>query len=65
MTAVPLRSGRSDRVVHANIRELLRSFMRTGRIGRNRPATPEAACRMAVAIAFRKAGRTRRARAAA
>lgn len=58
---MPLLAGRSDRTIHANIRELLRAFERTGRIGRNRPATDAAARRMAVAIAFRKAGRSRRA----
>ncbi len=50
---MPLRRGK--KWVQYNIRELMRSWEKDGKIGRASPKTKKEALRMAIAIAMRKA----------
>lgn len=49
---MPLRKGKSRKVLEENIAELIRSYKRTGRIGTSKPKSMEEARKQAVAIAF-------------
>lgn len=51
---MPLQSGGSKKAVVANIRELMHSFARTGKIGTSKPASRGKANKQAVAIALDK-----------
>lgn len=51
---MPLKSGGGRKNLVANIRELMHSFKRTGRIGNSKPASAAKANKQAVAIAFSK-----------
>jgi hypothetical protein len=55
---MPLKRGSSRRIIADNIRELMRTYQREGRIGRSRPATSKKAVSQAAAIAYRVAGET-------
>lgn len=57
---MPLMSGHSKSAVKANAKELMHSYMKTGMIGTSRPASRHAAAKQAVAIALKKAGRSRK-----
>jgi hypothetical protein len=58
---VPLKRGKSDKVVSENIKALLDEYRRgDGKIGNNRPTSAKKAQKMAVAIALRKAGKSRK-----
>lgn len=57
---MPLKSGSSDSVIQWNIGELMRTYRRTGKIGDSTPENAEAAARQAAAIAYQKAGRSRK-----
>lgn len=56
---MPLKSGRSDKVIQENIRELVSAYEETGKIGNTRPRSKKDAIRIATAIAYDKAGRSR------
>jgi hypothetical protein len=51
---MPLKAGTSRKVQSSNIRELMNSFRRTGRIGTSHPASPAKAVKQAVAISYSK-----------
>lgn len=51
---MPLKSGKSRRVLSQNVRELLRAFKKTGRIGKAHPKDMERARKMALAVAYQK-----------
>lgn len=53
---MPLKSGKSKKVISENISETMRSYKKKGKIGASRPKTKAAAQKQAVAIALRKAG---------
>jgi hypothetical protein len=55
---MPLQSGSGRKVVSTNIREMLNSFKRTGRIGNSRPGSMKKARAQAAAAAYRMARRT-------
>ena len=58
---MPLKRGNSDKVVSANIKELMDEYKHgDGKIGNNRPASATKARKMAVAIALKKAGKSRK-----
>jgi len=58
---MPLKRGKSDKVVSENIKELMHEYKRgDGKIGNNRPANATQAQKMAIAIALRKAGKSRK-----
>lgn len=52
---MPLRSGSSRKVISENIREIIHSFRRKGKIGNIRPKSEKEARKIAIAIALRKA----------
>lgn len=51
---MPLKSGKSKSSFVANIRELMHSFKRSGKIGNSTPASAGKADKQAVAIAYSK-----------
>ena len=51
---MPLQAGKSRRNLVANIRELMHSFKRSGKIGTSTPASAGNANKQAVAIAYSK-----------
>jgi len=57
---MPLKKGRSKKVVSENIGEMMSSFGRTGRIGTSKPKSKRAAAKQAAAIAYSEAGRARK-----
>jgi len=54
---MPLKKGKSKSAISANIREMIRSFKKTGKIGNTQPRSMKAALRQAAAAAYRKAGK--------
>lgn len=52
---MPLRSGHSREVISQNIREMMRSYKETGKIGNVRPESEQQAARIASAAAYSKA----------
>jgi hypothetical protein len=57
---VPLKSGKSNKVVSANVQELVDRYQAKGKIGSSRPKNKQAAVKQAVAISLAKAGRQRK-----
>lgn len=57
---MPLKTGRSRKVVSENIGEMVRSYKKTGKIGTSKPASKEKAVKQASAIALSKAGKARK-----
>jgi hypothetical protein len=55
---MPLQSGSGQKVISTNIREMLHSFKRTGRIGNSKPGSMKKARAQAAAAAYRKARAT-------
>lgn len=56
---MPLKSGKSDKAVSFNIRELVDSGKAKGHIGNSGPKSGKPLQKQAVAIAMRKAGRSK------
>jgi len=52
---VPIKKGKSKKTISKNIREVVRSYKKTGRIGTSRPKSGQAARAQAVAIALESA----------
>jgi len=58
---MPLKRGNSNKVVSENIKELMDEYKHgDGKIGNNRPTSAKKAQKMAVAIALRNAGKSRK-----
>jgi hypothetical protein len=57
---MPLMKGSSKKTIGANIAEMVRKFKNIGKIGTSRPENKGMAVKQAVAIAFRKAGKSKR-----
>jgi hypothetical protein len=57
---MPLKPGRSRKVVSENIGEMVRKYKKTGSIGTSKPASKGKAVKQAVAIALSKAGKSRK-----
>lgn len=57
---MPLKKGKSDKTVSSNIGEMVRKYKDTGKIGTSRPKSMKAARAQAAAIAYSKAGRTKK-----
>lgn len=55
---MPLKAGSGKRTFVENIREIMHSFARTGRIGNSAPASKATANKQAVAIAYRQRRKT-------
>jgi hypothetical protein len=56
---MPLKSGKSDKTVSFNIKELIHSGKEKGHIGTGPPKSGKALQKQAVAIAYSKAGRSK------
>ncbi len=56
---MPLKKGKSQKTVSANIRTLVDDYSKSGRIGASKPATKKAAVKQAVAIALSTAGKSK------
>jgi hypothetical protein len=57
---MPLKSGKSQKVVSSNVKELVDKFQRSGKIGESQPKNKKAAVKQAVAISLSKAGLSRK-----
>jgi len=57
---MPLKRGKSKKVISSNIREMVHSYERTGRIGNTKPKSRKQAVKIAVAAALRKAGKSKK-----
>ena len=53
---MPLKSGKSSKTIGKNVKELVKTYEKKGKIGASRPASKKAA----VAIALNKAGKSRK-----
>ena len=56
---MPLKKGRSNTTVSANIKKLAHEYEAKGTIGTSHPASKKKAIKQAVAISLNKAGRSR------
>lgn len=52
---MPLKSGTSQKTISRNIREVMKSYDKKGKIGTSKPASRKKAQQQAVAIALSKA----------
>lgn len=59
---MPMKAGSSQKTISSNIEELMHKFMGTGSIGTSTPPNPAAAQKQAAAIAYSKAGKSRKPR---
>lgn len=57
---MPLKTGKSNKTVSANIKTLVDDYKRSGKIGTSKPASKAAAIKQATAIALSKAGRAKK-----
>jgi hypothetical protein len=57
---MPLKQGKSQKVVGGNIGEMVRAYKKTGKIGASRPKSKEKAIKQATAIALSEAGKSRK-----
>ena len=55
---MPLKRGKSQKVVSSNIGEMVGSYKKTGKIGTSKPESKKKAIAQATAIALSKAGRS-------
>ena len=53
---MPLKKGKSQKVISDNIEEILHSYHKTGKIGTSTPDSDKKAQKQAIAIAFSVAG---------
>ena len=56
---MPLKRGSSQDVVSSNVRKLVHEYEHDGKIGTSHPASKKKAVKQAVAIALKKAGKSR------
>lgn len=56
---MPLKSGKSQKVISENIGEMVRSYKKKGTLGTSKPKSKSAAVKQAVAIAYSKAGKSK------
>ena len=59
---MPLKKGKSRKTISKNISEMVRKFKKSGKIGTSKPKSKKKAIRQAIAIALKKAGKSRRRR---
>jgi hypothetical protein len=57
---MPLKKGSSQKTISANIGEIVRDYKKDGKIGTSKPKSKAAAVKQAAAIAYDKAGKTRK-----
>jgi len=57
---MPLKTGKSNKAISANIQTLVADYQAKGKIGTSRPKNKAAAVKQATAIAYAKAGHSRK-----
>ena len=58
---MPLKGGKSKKIISSNIKELVHSYKESGKLGTSTPKSKKAAIKQSIAIAFHKAlGRGKR-----
>lgn len=57
---MPLKTGRSKKVISENIGEMVTKYKETGKIGTSKPASKGKAVKQAVAIALSTAGKAKK-----
>jgi hypothetical protein len=57
---MPLKKGSSQKTISRNIGEIVRDYKKDGMIGTSKPASKTAAVKQAAAIAYAKAGKTKK-----
>lgn len=57
---MPLKKGKSKKTISSNVKELVHTFEKKGKIGTSTPKSKKAAVKQAVAIAYSKAGKSRK-----
>ena len=57
---MPLKKGSSQKTIRRNIGEIVRDYKKDGMIGTSKPASKTAAVKQAAAIAYAKAGKTKK-----
>ena len=57
---MPLKKGKSQKTISANIKTEMEGYKKSGKIGKSKPKSEEKARKQAVAIALSKAGKTKR-----
>ena len=57
---MPLKKGKSQAIISENIGEVVRAYKKKGKIGTSKPKSKKAAIKQAVAIAYSKAGKSRK-----
>jgi hypothetical protein len=57
---MPLKRGKTNKVVGDNVSEMMDSYKKTGKLGTSKPKSGKAAQKQAVAIALSKAGKSRK-----
>ena len=57
---MPLKTGKSNKVVSENISEMMGSYRKSGKLGTSKPKSAKKAQKQAVAIALDKAGKSRK-----
>lgn len=57
---MPLKSGSSNKTKSDNIKELMKSYKETGKIGTSTPKNKEKARKQAIAIAYSEAGKSKK-----
>ena len=60
---MPLKPGKSNKVVSGNISEMVGAYKKTGKIGTSKPESKKKAIQQATAIALAKAGKSRKMKA--
>ena len=57
---MPLKRGKTQKVISGNIGEMISSYKKTGKIGTSTPENKGAAIKQAAAIAYSAAGKSRK-----
>jgi hypothetical protein len=57
---MPLKQGKSQKVISGNIGEIIKSYRKTGMIGTSKPKNKGAAIKQAAAIAYSTAGKAKK-----
>lgn len=57
---MPLKKGKSKKVRQENIKEIMRSYEKTGKIGTSKPANKKKAIKQAVAIGYSEQRKSRK-----
>lgn len=57
---MPLKKGSSKKTISSNIEKEMKSYKKTGKIGSSKPKSKKAAAKQAAAVAYSKAGKSKK-----